>query len=227
MMPSLKRRELLESATRQYQQSVGPALPYLMKRGIDESTAKRWRLGFVEEPAPGHGRMVGRLSIPYLSPSGVLSMKFRCIADHKCDGHMKYYGEEGDPTFLFAAGSVIKSTQPTVCVCEGEFDTITAISQVGLTAVGVSGATKWKSHWSYIFEAFEEVVVFLDGDSPKEREDGKITPPASEIFGRIVRNAVPHSRTVQLPLGHDVNSFVMEHGPDELRKVAGLDAVPA
>lgn len=211
-LPSPRRRESLESSTAQYAAAVDLALPYLTSRGIDRETAVDWRLGFVEEPAPGHDRFRGWLAIPYVTPAGPVAQKFRCIQPHRCNDlpdHHKYDSEQGSGTFLFGVNA-LRSDSMFVCVTEGELDCVVANDVALLPAVGVSGSTKWRAHWNYIFEGYGDVVVLKDGDT------------AGDALARNVTNNVQHARVVAMPDGHDVNSFVLEFGAQALRERAGL-----
>jgi DNA primase len=211
-LPSKKRRESLALSVSQYAASIEHALPYLTSRGIDEQTAQDWQLGYVAEPAPGHERFAGWLAIPYLTPAGPVSIKFRCIAPHHCadiPDHRKYDSEQGSGTFLFGV-TALRSDSTYVCITEGELDCIVANNVALLPSVGVSGATKWRAHWAYIFEGYSDVVVLKDGDT------------AGDALARNVLASVPHARISALPDGHDVNSFVLEFGAQALRERAGL-----
>lgn len=211
-LPSLKRRESLALSVETYAASVEPALPYLMSRGIDQATAADWQLGYVQTPAPGHERFKGWLAIPYLTPTGPVSLKFRCVQPHRCNDlpdHHKYDSEQGSGTYLFGV-KALRSDSPFMCITEGELDCVVANDLALLPAVGVSGSTKWRAHWNYIFEAFSDVVVLKDGDT------------AGDALARNVTNNVPHSRVVAMPDGHDVNSFVVAFGAQALRERAGL-----
>lgn len=211
-LPSAKRRESLESSTALYAASVDLALPYLTGRGIDRETAVDWRLGYVEEPAPGHDRFTGWLCIPYVTPNGPIGQKFRCIQTHECSEiphHSKYDSEQGSGTYLFGA-TALRSDSTFVCITEGELDCIVANNVALLPSVGVSGTTKWRAHWAYVFEGYADVVVLKDGDQ------------AGDALARNVTNNVPHSRVVAMPDGYDVNSFVWEFGAQALRERAGL-----
>lgn len=211
-LPSAKRRESLASSVESYAANVDQALPYLMSRGIDRSTAVDWQLGYVQTPAPGHDRFRGWLAIPYLTPAGPVSLKFRCIQPHRCNDlpdHHKYDSEQGSGTYLFGVNA-LRSDSAFMCITEGELDCVVANDVALLPAVGVSGSTKWRQHWNYIFEAFGDVVVLKDGDS------------AGDALARNVTNNVPHARVVNMPDGHDVNSFVCEFGAQALRERAGL-----
>jgi DNA primase len=202
-LPSDKRRRLLDRATTEYAESVALATTYLKGRGFDDETIEYWQLGYVFEPLPGHERFRGYLSIPYLTRAGTVALKFRCIEHDVCDGHPKYDSEAGIGSYLFGAQNFWVDS-PFICVTEGELDAI-ACSVAGLPAVGVSGANKWQRHWSYCFEGYEDVIVLADGDKPGERL-------ASNV-GTHCNNA----RVITFPPGEDVNSFLIQHGPEALR----------
>ncbi len=209
-LPSAKRRSLLDTAAAQYNESVELVLPYLTKRGVDDVTAMDWCLGYVLDPLPGHERFKGYLSIPYITPSGVVGMKFRCTQDHKCEGHPKYDSEPGGGTYLFGVSNVASDSR-SICVTEGELDAIVA-TQCGLPAVGISGATKWKRHWRYVFDGFDDIIVLQDGDT------------AGEKLTRNVLGSVDKARAGVMPQGDDVSSFVASHGAQALRERCGVDA---
>lgn len=185
------------------------ATTYLKGRGFDDEAIDYWQLGYVLDPLPGHERFKGYLSIPYLTRAGTVALKFRCIkCEQPCEGHPKYDSEAGAGTYLFGAQNFWVDS-PFICVTEGELDTI-ACSVAGLPAVGVSGASKWQKHWQYCFEGYEDVIVLADGDKPGEK------------LASNVGNACNNSRVITFPPGEDVNSFLVEHGPEALRtKVLG------
>lgn len=188
---------------------------YLTNRGLTEHTITTWQLGYVFDPLPGHERFKGYLSIPYLTPAGVIDMKFRCLQQHDCgpiEGHAKYGAEVGGGKNRLFGVRNLQNDERVLYLCEGEMDTIAA-SQAGLPAVGVSGATKWAHHWGYIFEAYEEVVVLADND-----DKGQGRQMAEAICKRLY-----NGRACLLPEGHDVNSFLVAHGAPALRERVGLD----
>lgn len=220
-LPSQRQRELLASATTEYTNHVETALPYLMSRGITADMAERWQLGYVKEPLSSHERFKGYLAIPYITPAGPVAMKFRCIScTGKCEGHPKYDSTRGEGTYLFNAQALTDGPE-VVAITEGELDAISG-EMAGIPTVGISGATKWLSHWEFVFETADLVIVFLDGDEPRVASDGKIIPPASQLFERNVLGKLSNARSVQLPLGEDVNSVVCKFGAGRLREMAGL-----
>ena len=58
-----------------------PAEEYLGGRGLLDA-APQFLLGYVAEPEPGHDhRFSGMLSIPYITPAGVVGFKFRRLTE--------------------------------------------------------------------------------------------------------------------------------------------------
>ena len=77
-----KQRALLTDASERYYNNLTPqAVSYLRGRGITKEAASLFRLGSVVEPSAGHEHAIGRLSIPYITPAGVVGIKFRAIDD--------------------------------------------------------------------------------------------------------------------------------------------------
>ena len=81
MLNAEQKQLLTEAAERYYLNLTPQALSYLEARGITQAIAAKYLLGSVVEPSAGHEHSVGRLSIPYLTPTGVVGMKFRTIDD--------------------------------------------------------------------------------------------------------------------------------------------------
>ena len=75
MRLSKSQRELLELASLSYAENLEQVMPYLSQRGITEQTARMFRLGFVTEPEIGHEPYREKLSIPYLTPTGVVDIR--------------------------------------------------------------------------------------------------------------------------------------------------------
>ena len=161
-MPKLAngQRKLLEQATAFYQQSLKEALPFLECRGLDEAVARKYRLGVVSRPCSGHESYVSRLSIPYLSRSGCVTIRFRCLEEHNCKIAQgpKYLSMRGDkPTLynteaLFAAGSVIAIT-------EGELDALVITEYAGVLAHHFAAQISCMGLSGYMFRPHPRLVA--------------------------------------------------------------------
>lgn len=175
---------------------------------------QKFRLGYVRDPLPGHEMYRGMMSIPYLRRSAVkiagkyewltVSMRFRCLEDHEHHGHGKYNTEAGDKPRLYNTLSLITS-EDVIHVCEGELDAIMA-EACGLPAVGVPGVQSWRPYFREPFLGYERVNLLADGDDP------------GRMFARTLAQQLPNARIIPMPDGHDVTSFVLEHGQKALKE---------
>jgi DNA primase len=202
--PSESQKSWLGSLADQYHNSLDEAtLAYLADRGIDQDAASGFRLGLVVDPDPAHQQYVGRLSIPFITPTGVVYMRFRCLGDHNCGDleHGKYQGVSGDSTHLYNV-SALHAAGDTIVVTEGELDALIS-TEAGMPAVGVPGATNWKPFYYRLFDDYERVILVGDGDSA-----------GREFVATLARN-LGNSIRRPMPEGYDVNSFVLEHGVEE------------
>lgn len=197
-------RESLEKAVGHYQQSIGQAEEYLASRGLSLTDADTVRLGYVAEPLPGHEQFVGRLSIPYITPSGVVDIRFRSVGLQE----PKYMGMPGTQTRLYNVNALL-TAENYIAVTEGEIDAITLNYKCGIPAVGVPGANNWKRHYSRLLQDFEKVFIFADGDQP------------GQDFAKKVSQEVNGVTVIHMPEGHDVNSTYLINGAGYfLQKVA-------
>jgi DNA primase len=219
-LPSPEQKLWLELLVSQSQRDLAAdiaAQTYLKERGFTEAIATQWRLGLVTSPPVGAENQRGRLCIPYITPSGVVNARFRCLRDHKCSEAVlftdqkgkpvycqKYKGLEGWETSLF---NVLDLAKPgdAICVTEGELDAVT-LSMCGIAAVAVPGATNWKKHMSRCLDDFGKVFTLGDGDDAGRGLNKRLIDDV---------RAVP----VRMPKGHDVNSLYLEGGRDALRKL--------
>lgn len=206
---SSEQRRFFEQAVAQYQADLAvdaAAQAYLEGRGIGPEPAARFRLGVVETPLVGHESYGGRLVIPYLTPSGVVNVRFRCLKSHKCSeaGCPKYLSLDGTEGNLYNVGD-LKVDSPFICVAEGEIDTLT-LSISGLPAVGVPGVKTWQAHFSRCLEDFDTVYAFGDGDDA----GGKF----SSFLAKEAR-----ARPISMPRGSDVNDIYRAHGADGVRRL--------
>lgn len=217
-MLSFERRNWLTMTMERYETYLDSAAGPLQARGLLE-LAPTYHLGVVREPEPQHNRFDGRLAIPYMTPAGCVDIRFRCIEDHDCKAvaeaekeaevpqplrHRKYLQDGEDHVFNVGA---LHERNKGIAVCEGELDTCVADTYV-LPSVGISGATKWKPHWSRLFEDYERVFVIGDGDA------------AGREFAKVVSRKIGgHAVRIVMPDDHDINSYFVEHGDRELYKI--------
>lgn len=208
---SSQRRAQLAQATERYAEALvgSTAEEYLAGRGIALEVATSFRLGFVAEPVEGHDRFVGRLAIPYLTPSGVVGMRFR-VTDPDSDAP-KYDSEAGQRTALFNVNDLHRS-EPWIAVCEGELDTVMMSGVVGVPAIGIPGVEHWNkkgSVWRRLLQDYDQIFVLTDPDAAGQK--------AQKAMLAQIENAVP----VDLPA--DVNDTVTAHGADYILEKLGLD----
>lgn len=202
---SAELRNSLQQATEEYHSQVYNVAEYLTGRGVTAETASTFRLGYVAEPQIGHEQYVGRLAIPFITPTGVIDIRFRSIVD---DGQPKYLTRPGASSHLYNVGA-FQADVDTIAICEGELDTIIA-NQCGITAVGVSGANNWKDWYARAFRDYARVLILSDGDT------------AGHEMGRRIAKQIDVAVVVSMPDGMDVNEVVLAEGPDGFRKRLGL-----
>jgi len=191
---SLEQKKLLEKASDHYEQNVELAESYLKSRGLSLADAKRHRLGVVNKPVVGHEMFEGRLSIPYLTPSGMVDLRFRAINNEE----PKYLSLPNSSTRLYNVKSFFEAKE-WICVCEGEIDTIT-LSKLGYPAVGIPGVKNIKRHYYRILADFDKIYVFADGDT------------AGKEFAKDLAKKLAGVVQIQLPDGEDVNSLFTKNG---------------
>jgi len=196
LVPPHSTKNLLERATEVYRSQLpgSPGEFHLSGRGITIETMQKFRLGYVADPLLGDEYYIGRISIPYLTASGVVSVRYRTAAEAK-PKYLSSPGDVGRPFNVLALGSNNK-----VYVTEGEMDAIT-LDQMGLTAIGIPGATQWQRVYGRILR-FRTVVVLADGD-----QAGR---DFADAISRDIRVKVIH-----MPDGEDVNSVYCSMGEEK------------
>jgi len=194
---SSSHRQFLLQATHQYASQIHLATEYLSTRNLSVAEAQRFHLGVVKDALPGHEQYIGRLAIPYITPSGVVDIRFRAIGN----ADPKYMGMPGAKTSMFNA-QVVLTASDYICVTEGEIDCITMSVKTNHPSIGIPGANNWKPFYSKILDDFDTVIVLADGDT------------AGMDFGKKVSRELSNVNIVQMPEGHDVNSIVMLEGAE-------------
>jgi DNA primase len=209
-MLSQEQKLLLTETAEKYASTLDQATAsYLLGRGITKEAAVTFRLGTVNDPAPGHEHAVGCLSIPYRTPTGIVGIKFR-----KVDG--------GTPKYLWPTGQKVgmynvidlHESSDVIAICEGELDTLVMSALVGVPAVGIAGVSQWKPHFPKMFEGFDRIVIFADNDL---KEDGR--NPGMELAKRI-KEDLDKAVVISLPENNDVNQVYLDGGEEWLRERA-------
>lgn len=172
-------------------------LAYLASRGM---TVEATVHPFAGVPASLVDRYGGRVAILSLAPDGhPYDVVFRCVrCPGGCEGHKKYDRLPGLSGRIFNTRAFTLPA-PSIDVTEGQLDART-LEQCGLAAVGVSGANAFKSHYRRLFDGYDQVRVWGDGDD------------AGREFAEKVACLVPRSRVMMVPEGMDVNSVYVEGG---------------
>jgi DNA primase len=202
---SKSQRELLAKATENYEKNLDEVAPYLEGRGITKETALMFRLGFVKNPEAGHEPYLGKLAIPYLTPSGVIDIRFRSLSG---DNGPKYLSRPGASTHIFNVAA-LNTDSDVLVICEGEIDTMIA-TQVGFAAVGLPGANNWKPFYSRVLADWEKIMLFCDGDNAGKEMAKTITRELDNVF------------PIFMPENCDVNDVYLAEGAEGLHKRAGV-----
>lgn len=200
-LPSNEQRNLLDKRSQQYEKNREKAAAYLTGRGIPAEAADTFRLGVVDDHPQEY--LIGRLSIPYMTMTGILGIKYRCLRDHDCKESKcpKYLYDDGEAPRLYNAGATLKSS-PLIFVTEGELDAIAVQSMTDYPAVAVPGADMWAKHryWARCLTPFPLVIVPADGDT------------AGRALAKVIMQDVPQARTAHMPSGLDANDVLRTEG---------------
>jgi hypothetical protein len=187
----------LLQATQRYAGTIELAKEYLSSRHLSVEEANIFHLGVVADPLPGHEPYKGRLAIPYITPSGVVDIRFRAM--HNEDP--KYMGLVGAKTTMFNTKACFVADK-YICVTEGEFDCIMMGVKTQHPTIGIPGANNWKPHYAKILDDFEIVIVLADGDA------------AGLEFGKKISRELGNVNIISMPEGEDVNSMMVKRGSD-------------
>jgi len=195
MRLSSSQRQFLLQATQRYAAKIELATDYLASRQLSVEEANIFHLGVVDEPLPGHEPYKNRLAIPYITPSGVVDLRFRSINNED----PKYMGLVGAKTTMFNTQALFAADK-YICVTEGEFDCIMMSVKTIHPTVGIPGANNWKPHYVKLLDDFETVIVLADGDA------------AGLEFGKKISRELGNVNIISMPDGEDVNSMIIKKG---------------
>ena len=198
MRLSSSQRQFLLLATQQYAARLELATDYLLSRHLSVEEGNIFHLGVVEDPMPGHEPYKNRLAIPYITPSGVVDIRFRALLPEQ---EPKYLGLVGSKTTMFNTQALFAADK-YICVTEGEFDCIMMSVKTNHPTVGIPGANNWKPHYSRILDDFDMVIILTDGDT------------AGAEFGKKITRELPNANVIAMPEGEDVNSVFIKLGKE-------------
>lgn len=205
-VPDVSQRASLEGATKRYEQEIARAEDWLAGRGIPLDLAREYRLGVVVDPSSGHEQYVGRLAIPYLTRSGVVTIRYRAL-----DGSTpKYMSMPRDTGRLFNTQAFFHRRAGRIAITEGELDALTVHEFTGIPAVGLQGAQAWRPLYARCFAGYRDIVVIGDGDEA-----------GSKFVDKIVAE-LDRARPIYLPDGEDCNSLFVHDGPEGLARALRL-----
>lgn len=194
---SSSQKNFLLQATQKYAAKIELAEEYLLSRQLSVEEARVFHLGVVDDPLPGHEAYTNRLAIPYITPSGVVDIRFRSIRNED----PKYMGLVGAKTTMFNTQACFVADR-YICVTEGEFDCIMMSVKTIHPTIGIPGANNWKPHYAKILDDFDTVIVLADGDV------------AGLEFGKKISRELGNVNIVSMPEGEDVNSMMIKKGSD-------------
>lgn len=171
--------------------SLDGAIAYLREHAIDQRIAAKYRLGFVAQPLPGDERFFGMLSIPYITPEGVRSIKYRNLSG----GDVKYAQHKGQLGRPYNAQAYFDAAE-TIGIAEGEIDAIAATEHLKIPTLGIAGVEAWKKEWTSLLKDFTRVLLFGDGD----KAGREFSAEMADMLGW-------RGQIVPMPDGEDVSSL--------------------
>ena len=206
-MPSQQRKNTLATAALRAAAHLRDsplldAYQYLTEeRGISRETLARFHIGLVPDDDPDFGEYAGWISIPYLTPTGFVDIRFR---NPEPGGKPKYKSQPGAQGRIYNPTSILQA-RDTLVISEGEFDTI-ILSQAGLHAIGIPGASAWRKPFELAVHGFENIIICEDGDD---------SGAGAGLTATIVKG-LDWAKTVRFE-GCDVNDYYLQHGAQALR----------
>lgn len=208
--------EKMAGLAREYaKQLSGENRIYLREvRGLSDEVIKKYEIGFCRRHPKYPKDGCERLSIPISKDGGIVNIRFHAIGETK-EGTPKDLPYQRDlpyATWLFPEGQL---KNDVVWLCEGEPDTLSAISH-GLSAITVTGgASSWRKEFTPLFKN-KKVYIVYDCDEAGRKGAKKIA--------RVLRN-VAQVKVVDLGLneGEDTTDWFGTYGKNakELQELAG------
>lgn len=137
--------------------------------------------------------------IPYFDALG----RERTQRFHRPNDKPKYRSLPGSQAHLYCVENVRFGT---VVLCEGEIDTLTALS-VGVKAVGVAGANSFFRPWAHLLDHTDRLIIAFDGDYAGRQAAAKL------------KSALNHATILELPDGLDLNDVMCNDGPNAVKEL--------
>lgn len=214
LISEAERKSLAKRTDSYHEQLLSPEghelYSYLTEeRGITHESVLKFKLGAVIEPEEADGQARGMICIPYLTPTGTVALRFR--KNPHVESGPKYWQPAGSNITIYNTAAVLEADR-ILTICEGEMDAIIAC-QAGFHAIGIPGASAWRSHYRPIFHGFDRVIICVDNDDKG----------AGQEFAKKVADCVPGPAVFLFPEGHDVNSLYLAEGPKALRDFLSLE----
>lgn len=207
LVPSQSTKEFLETATSAYadQLVASEAEAYLIQeRGLTNKVLDSFRIGFVDKPLRSHEMFWGRIVTPYITTTGVVSLRFRRFKGSQEAKKVLYI--PGDQPRMY---NVKAFAEDNVFICEGEIDTMTA-EMCGYPAIGIPGATSWKKVFAPAFRYRTVTVVAHNDDNGEGME-----------FAKKISETLDDVKIQLCPRGHDLNSLYVSEGLEAVKELLG------
>lgn len=207
MVPSSGRKKTLAgAAVRAHQHLMAhrghAAYQYLTEeRGLTDATLTRFMVGLVPDDDPDFGDKAGWISLPNLTPSGPVTIRYR--RPPGSTDPAKYKSMPGHSPRLFNTTAIL-TAQDTLCVTEGAIDCM-SLAQCGLHAVGLESASSWNKPFALAVHGFDNIIVCEDGD-----DDGA----GSRLSQKILAD-IDWAKVVRFE-GCDVNDYMNQYGQQAL-----------
>ncbi|WP_234038937.1 toprim domain-containing protein [Micromonospora coerulea] len=239
----------MDEASETYYQSLKTAenaVEYLRSRALSGANVQYFRLGYVESPLTGHEKYAGKLCIPYVTRSGVVSLRFRAIPERNPDhqpetdplldtvytGHLPELDAEIDEQFP-EQSEWLPIAGPKYMSMPGDmhrmFNTRDLDRRESFVCITEGEFDAMAAHQAGLPAV---AVPGVNGWSSwwarcfKGYEAVYILCDNDDkgqgaAFGDKIAAQVSNSRVVLMPPGHDVNSFVIAEGPEALAAKIG------
>jgi len=199
-------RQAMENCERNLWADAGHrAREWLHRRGLGDSTLRRWRLGYLPGK-PNEWRKVAGLSVPCgIVIPGLVENTLWYLKVRRVAGHPKYAQVRGSAPALFGAETL--RGQSVALLCEGEFDAMLLAQEagdlVGVATLGSAASRLDVALWGDYLLPMGRLLVAYDLDRAGQQGAHKLT----DLTARARRVRVP-----ALPGIKDITDFYTAGG---------------